>query len=509
MAQTPKKPQKPEQSVHARRVRSRHEREQRKQRIVITITAVAIGLALLAILIGLGYERLWLPSRPVVAVNGQTLSRREYSNERRNEIARNITNTIKNLELISTLGPELTQQIASQIPTLNNELSSIDTAAVDNTTLNNWIDRQLILKGAQELNLQANEEEIAQALIADLGSTFPEETPATPTPVATAAVSDTETLTDTLSATPTATEEVEATEEPTATPTPTPQGAQAQSRQEAIIGKLYDSYLNTLLNYGVLSELTLDDFKTALHEQYQRNVLVSKIEEHLLPDASFTASTDPTSIETRHILFAVTEPLTSTNIEAAFEARRADAEAVLAQLRDGADFAELAKEYSEDAATSEAGGRLPSFDKDGATTDGNQFDPAFVAAVAELEEGEISDLVRTPFGWHIIKLDNRTIPTYEEQIKAARQDVFNKWLQEQRAASTINFYPPQDPTPTPEPTQEVTPLPRPTVSLYNTPLPTEEPTPEPTPEATAEAAETPTATLAPTPTSTLTPTATP
>jgi hypothetical protein len=227
-----------------------------------------------------------------------------------------------------------------------------------------------------------------------------------------------------------------------------------------------------------------------------------------VPEASFTPTTDPSSIETRHILIAVTEPLTATDREAAYAQRRPEAEEILAQLRGGADFATLAQERSDDAATKNEGGTLPSFDKDGKTQDGNQFDPAFVQATQALQEGDISDLVRTPFGWHIIQLVKRTVDSKENQLQTERQKKFDEWLTKQRAAASIEHFPPQTPTPSPEPTPEGTAVPLPTMSLYNTPTATPFPTPELTttttltesttlPAATIPVEETPTGTPTP------------
>ena len=77
----------------------------------------------------------------------------------------------------------------------------------------------------------------------------------------------------------------------------------------------------------------------------------------------------------------------------------AEAEAVLAKAKAGEDFAELAMEYSEDTGSAETGGDLGFF---GET---NNFVPEFGAAAWALKnEGDISDIVETEFGYHIIKL---------------------------------------------------------------------------------------------------------
>jgi parvulin-like peptidyl-prolyl isomerase len=94
---------------------------------------------------------------------------------------------------------------------------------------------------------------------------------------------------------------------------------------------------------------------------------------------------------------------------------RAKAEEVLKRVRAGEDFAKLAKEFSSDAGNKDKGGDLGWFGK-GAMV------PAFEEAAFKLKPGEVSDLVETQFGLHIIKLDERKTETKdgkpEEQVHA-------------------------------------------------------------------------------------------
>jgi peptidyl-prolyl cis-trans isomerase C len=89
-----------------------------------------------------------------------------------------------------------------------------------------------------------------------------------------------------------------------------------------------------------------------------------------------------------------------------------EAKAVLADLKKGADFAAVAKEKSKDPAAAE-GGDLGYFTKD-------QMVPEFSAVAFRLGKGELSDPVKSQFGWHIIKVeDKRTKPTPTfDQVKA-------------------------------------------------------------------------------------------
>jgi len=89
-----------------------------------------------------------------------------------------------------------------------------------------------------------------------------------------------------------------------------------------------------------------------------------------------------------------------------------EAKAIKAELDKGADFAELAKKKSKDPGASD-GGDLGFFTKE-------QMVPEFSAVAFTLEPGKISDPVKSQFGWHIIKVEekrSRKAPDFD-QVKA-------------------------------------------------------------------------------------------
>jgi len=88
------------------------------------------------------------------------------------------------------------------------------------------------------------------------------------------------------------------------------------------------------------------------------------------------------------------------------------------RIKQGEDFAELAKEYSEDRGSARKGGELPWF------STGRMVKEFEDAAFALSSIGEVSQPVRTGFGWHIIKLlDKKEIPDYKDAKSEIKQKV--------------------------------------------------------------------------------------
>lgn len=101
-------------------------------------------------------------------------------------------------------------------------------------------------------------------------------------------------------------------------------------------------------------------------------------------------------IETSHILIQVKQKATDAEKNAA----KAKADSIYAILQQGADFAELAKKYSEDRGSAAKGGKLP-------LVGPGAFVKEYEDAAYALQNGEMTKPVLSPFGYHIIKMDNR------------------------------------------------------------------------------------------------------
>jgi peptidyl-prolyl cis-trans isomerase D len=108
------------------------------------------------------------------------------------------------------------------------------------------------------------------------------------------------------------------------------------------------------------------------------------------------------------------------------------AEELLAKAKTGADFAQLATKYSEDETSKVKGGDLDFFPK-------GQMVPEFDKTAFSMKPGEISDLVKTQYGYHIIKLTDKkaAITKPLEEVRAQIEDQL-KWERAQAEAQRIS-----------------------------------------------------------------------
>lgn len=120
-------------------------------------------------------------------------------------------------------------------------------------------------------------------------------------------------------------------------------------------------------------------------------------------------------------------------------ATKKDADAVVAALEKGADFIELAKRKSTGPSGSK-GGDLGFFKK-------SAMVPAFADVAFSLKAGEVSEPVKTQFGWHVIKLEERRKsppPPFSEKIEELRKivmsEVVSKILAELSAGAEIETF---------------------------------------------------------------------
>lgn len=114
---------------------------------------------------------------------------------------------------------------------------------------------------------------------------------------------------------------------------------------------------------------------------------------------------EPGQISARHIL-KVTRGLSAEETAA----KKAQIDSIYALLKDGADFADIAKRESEDPGSARRGGELGVFGT-------GQMVPEFENAAYSLADGEISEPFLTQFGYHIVQTtSHHPLPSYEESV---------------------------------------------------------------------------------------------
>ena len=176
-----------------------------------------------------------------------------------------------------------------------------------------------------------------------------------------------------------------------------------------------------------------------LREDIKQNYRIEKLLKSKLPPITVTDEdislfykenpenfSVPEQIQASHILLSL-EPDSSDEVK---KEKQSELQAVLEKIKKGDDFAELARKHS-DCPSKEKGGELGSFPR-GAMV------KAFEDVAFNLKKDEVSDVVETQFGFHIIKLTGRTeaSTTPIEQVK----DKISTYLETQKQSKEVAAY---------------------------------------------------------------------
>lgn len=360
------------------------------RKAIIALLAVA-GLLVLLVVAGIIQELVLKPNQPVVTVNGTRITTRDYQ------------------KLVKYTWYQQQQQ---------NQLTDPEGTGLE--VLDEMIDVTLLREQAQQRGLSVTEDEITKAIEEMFG--YQRETP-TPAPTAT----------PDPNATPST--------EPTATPAPTATPVTLESYQQA-----YQNYLTQYKQNAGMDE-------AGFRKLVEQDLLRQKLYEDVTKDVTTTAE----QIHARHILVAIITPAPTATPTPAdgptpdpnatpaptplpTQAPRDDAQAlariieVQQKLGAGEDFATLAQEYSDDTGSAVEGGDLGWFAKDQGLV------AEFEEAAFKLQAGEISPPVKTQFGYHIIKVEERD-PARELDAYTVYQkkyEAYQQWLTDLRSAATIN-----------------------------------------------------------------------
>ncbi len=160
-----------------------------------------------------------------------------------------------------------------------------------------------------------------------------------------------------------------------------------------------------------LNGYTQETLQTALTKEIEAAWMVANIADQV-PDTA-------EQVHARHIL------VTS----------EAEAEGLRAQLQDGVDFNLLARQYSIDASTRPAGGDLGWFPK------GFLLWPEVETAAFALQPGEISKVVKSEIGYHILEITEREDHLMAYSVRQAlREQAVESWLSTERASADIQTF---------------------------------------------------------------------
>lgn len=193
--------------------------------------------------------------------------------------------------------------------------------------------------------------------------------------------------------------------------------------------------------------ISFDQYRAQLREQLEKLRLVSmevrskihvgETETREYYEANLAKFTEDETFHARHIFFRTSEKASTDEIKRTM----ATALSVLAEAKGGKDFIELAKTYSEDPAARSDGGDMGRFKK------GDML-PELERTIIAMKPGEVSELVNTPLGFHIIKLEERVSGRVKpfESVKAEIEDAlyrkkseerFSQWAKELRGKASV------------------------------------------------------------------------
>jgi peptidyl-prolyl cis-trans isomerase D len=407
----------PKQSPNPKVVTKKHlARLERERRQIALIRAIAVvGVVLVVALLAYGYLKLNVLSlrEPVEEVNAVKITSREWQ-ERVKLQRMQLVNVYNQYSFYQqNFGIDYSQQLQQ----ISGMMASPET--VGQQALDQMRDEVLIRQEAAKRGITVSEAEVEKSVQESLNF-FPN---GTPTPTVTPTEASFSTLTSqqltlapststpttepTSTVTPTAALDLSATPAP-ATPTAVPQLPTETATPFTLEG--YNTkYQEALKNYK-----TYNISEKTVRSVYEGQLLRQKLMDELTKDTPKTEE----QVWARHILVDT----------------EAEAKTILNFLKAGGDFATFAKTSSKDTGSGANGGDLGWFGK-------GQMIPEFEAAAFKMKVGEISEPIKTQYGYHIIQvLGHENRPLTATQYEQAKQKVFEDWLTAARAQAKVTTF---------------------------------------------------------------------
>ncbi|MCC2527186.1 peptidylprolyl isomerase [Bacillus sp. 2CMS4F] len=194
--------------------------------------------------------------------------------------------------------------------------------------------------------------------------------------------------------------------------------------QEKVLDKKYKVSDKEIDNKMKEYKTQLGDQYTALEDQYGKDYLKEQVKYELLTQKAAKDNIKVTDDEIKEYWENLKGQIRASHI---LVADKKTAEEVEKKLKKGEKFDALAKEYSTDTGSATNGGELGWISKDN-----EQLDSTFRKAAFKLKTNEVSDPVKTQFGYHIIKKTEER-GKYEDMKKELKSDVLDQKLNDNTA----------------------------------------------------------------------------
>lgn len=393
-----------ERTEPSRKEAAMTKRERERARVLTIIVGAVVGVALLVLVVGLLYQSVIIPNTAVATVNGQRISTRDLWKLTRFDQFQRVSQLQTLLQYQEQIDPGGAQGFfTSQIQQLQSQL--INPEGLTNSVLEQMIEERLVRQLAAANNITVSDGEVQTELESLIASQLGMVTAPQATATAEALALATPTPSPTPSPTPTSTVGITLTTL-ALTPEPTPT-MQVQTESD------FNAGLDQLLsNVSQGANISQADARKLYLDLISAGLLRDKLTEQLGDQMPSSGE----QVRARHILISVSPDAAEEEKQLAL----AEAISITQRLRAGADFAELALQYSDDPGSGQQGGDLGFFGR-------GQMVTEFETAAFSLSIGEISDPVLSQFGYHIIEV-------LEQQ---PGNPSFTAWLQEQKAQAQI------------------------------------------------------------------------
>lgn len=407
------------------------QREQMWRRWLIIGTAIVVVLVIGILLYGLVFQSVIQANQPIASVDKQNISTRSWQDRVRFQRANLLSNAQQTFQFAQAFtDPSFQSSFASQLQQIKLQLDSV---SLGTQILNTMVDDLVIQKEAAKKGIAVSEPEVRKRFEETFGYYLegtPTEKP-TEAPIPTSTLNPLQltlippTATPQPTTEPTNTPEAAPTEIPAAnvTPTATLILPTPTTVTNPTATALPTATANTVEGSGYYTQ-TVDNFKTnfGMNEATFRDTLLQiiraqlyreKVEEAVYADANISR-TEP-QVWARHILVADEQT----------------AKDIYTRIQNGEDFCALAAEFSTDESNKATCGDLSWFSKD-------QMAAEFEKAAFALKVGEVSQPVKTSFGYHIIQsLGNEERPLSDSAFQSLQLTTFQDWLDARKGEYTI------------------------------------------------------------------------